>query len=232
MRRFGAGYRLRFECGVCSVSRGSGRSGSLKLLLKEIRMQCPKCQYVRLETDQAPSYECPSCGVIYSKYRPSTRNKRPAAKKVSEKSAIDAFLATAIGKFTLWLVATTVAILIVGNLLGETYGFMVLFGSFIVLAFMKYSKAEAERLENLPVQHCMTCGHDFKAMGAARRGNGWIEVVLWVCFLWPIALVYTIWRRAGSRKARVTCVVCASDQVVPALSPAAVAHKKSLGISD
>lgn len=30
--------------------------------------QCPKCGYVRLSTDTAPSYECPKCGIIYKKY--------------------------------------------------------------------------------------------------------------------------------------------------------------------
>lgn len=28
---------------------------------------CPKCAYVRQPTDTAPDYECPKCGVIYSK---------------------------------------------------------------------------------------------------------------------------------------------------------------------
>ena len=31
-------------------------------------MICPKCQYARQPTDQAPDYECPSCGVNYVKY--------------------------------------------------------------------------------------------------------------------------------------------------------------------
>lgn len=33
---------------------------------------CPKCAYVRQPTDAAPDYECPRCGIIYAKYRPST----------------------------------------------------------------------------------------------------------------------------------------------------------------
>jgi hypothetical protein len=32
-------------------------------------MKCPKCEYVRLSTDKAPDYECPSCGIIYAKYQ-------------------------------------------------------------------------------------------------------------------------------------------------------------------
>lgn len=32
---------------------------------------CPKCAYVRQPTDTAPDYECPQCGIIYAKFRPS-----------------------------------------------------------------------------------------------------------------------------------------------------------------
>ncbi len=32
---------------------------------------CPKCGYTRQPADTAPDYECPQCGVIYSKYDPS-----------------------------------------------------------------------------------------------------------------------------------------------------------------
>lgn len=35
--------------------------------------QCPKCQYVRKETDAAPEYECPSCGVVYAKVAGTAR---------------------------------------------------------------------------------------------------------------------------------------------------------------
>lgn len=31
--------------------------------------QCPKCSYIRNESDAAPSTECPSCGVIFSKFK-------------------------------------------------------------------------------------------------------------------------------------------------------------------
>ncbi|MDE2413242.1 MAG: hypothetical protein KGM60_00605 [Comamonadaceae bacterium] len=34
-------------------------------------MKCPKCSYERKSTDHAPDYECPSCGIIYDKYRPA-----------------------------------------------------------------------------------------------------------------------------------------------------------------
>ena len=31
---------------------------------------CPKCGYTRRPTDEAPDYECPSCGIIYARYDP------------------------------------------------------------------------------------------------------------------------------------------------------------------
>lgn len=31
-------------------------------------MKCPKCAYERKPNEQAPDYECPSCGVNYAKY--------------------------------------------------------------------------------------------------------------------------------------------------------------------
>ena len=30
-------------------------------------MQCPKCSYLRKPTDEAPDWQCPSCGVAYAK---------------------------------------------------------------------------------------------------------------------------------------------------------------------
>lgn len=40
--------------------------------------RCPKCAYERKPTDTAPDYECPACGVIYSKYDPSIAERRSA----------------------------------------------------------------------------------------------------------------------------------------------------------
>lgn len=31
--------------------------------------QCPKCGYVRTSRDEAPDWQCPSCGIAYSKYQ-------------------------------------------------------------------------------------------------------------------------------------------------------------------
>lgn len=32
--------------------------------------QCPKCGHVRSANETAPDWECPSCGIVYAKYRP------------------------------------------------------------------------------------------------------------------------------------------------------------------
>lgn len=44
---------------------------------------CPKCQYERQQTDTAPDYECPKCGVIYAKYSPPRRKKAASQERVS-----------------------------------------------------------------------------------------------------------------------------------------------------
>lgn len=33
-------------------------------------MQCPKCEYVRKETEEAPDWQCPKCGIAYHKFKP------------------------------------------------------------------------------------------------------------------------------------------------------------------
>lgn len=48
---------------------------------------CKKCGYTRRESDTAPSYECPQCGVIYSKIRtadsPPPQPRRSTTRKKS-----------------------------------------------------------------------------------------------------------------------------------------------------
>lgn len=40
---------------------------------------CPKCNYTRKPTDYTPDYECPSCGVIYSKFVPDDAARKATA---------------------------------------------------------------------------------------------------------------------------------------------------------
>lgn len=89
---------------------------------------------------------------------------------------------------------------------------------------------EAKRKPPAPV-HCMTCGEDsMLASEGAKRGNTTMEVLLWVLFLWPIALVYSVWRRIG-KGAKAACPSCGATTLVPAASPAARAHSRQLAAS-
>ncbi len=43
-------------------------------------MKCPKCHYERKPSDEAPDYECPSCGIIYAKYKPRSDSSEELGK--------------------------------------------------------------------------------------------------------------------------------------------------------
>ncbi|WP_156909211.1 hypothetical protein [Ottowia thiooxydans] len=203
-------------------------------------MKCPKCQYERKPSDEAPEYECPSCGIIYAKYNPIS-HKAPIKPLPTVKSdgLLQKFVASKFGKFLLWSFAGIAFLTLIAQLLGGEYA---LLGGFAIVGLWAVSKAiegsqkQAEQrqaeMEKQPYLHCMTCGHDFKTYKSALRGSNTMEIALWVLLMWPIALVYSIWRRLGAGKAKISCIVCASNQVVPETSPAAIAHKKALGIKD
>ncbi len=38
-------------------------------------MQCPKCNYIRKDSDTNPDWECPSCGIAYSKFKKTATEK-------------------------------------------------------------------------------------------------------------------------------------------------------------
>jgi len=44
--------------------------------------KCLKCGYERKDSDMAPDYACPGCGVIYSKYKAKLEKEIINAKKV------------------------------------------------------------------------------------------------------------------------------------------------------
>lgn len=199
-------------------------------------MQCPKCKYTRQPNDRAPEYECPQCGVIYAKYNPNIAaelKSKLAAKK--EPSSLQKALKTKFGKSALYTILSVSAIAFIFRFISETAGILVLlaaFSAWVIKKAIEGSRLEAEKRERefneLPYQHCLTCGNDFKYRGKALRGSNTMEVALWILILWPIALIYSIWRRLGVGKSQVKCLVCASTQVVPADSPAAVSHKRTL----
>lgn len=59
--------------------------------------QCPKCQYVRKETDAAPVYECPSCGVVYAKVIEAAEASRSPVGVLDTSKRRRGFLALAAG---------------------------------------------------------------------------------------------------------------------------------------
>lgn len=201
-------------------------------------MKCPKCAYDRKPTDLAPDYECPSCGIIYAKYIPSVRvTTEPQMAALQSPSMFKRAVQTRVGNITAWVLGIATALFIITKIYGEYVAFLT---ALALLAIWVVGKAiegshkqEQERqaaFDQQPYHHCMTCGHDFKHDRTALRGNNTMEIGLWILLLWPIALIYSIWRRLGVGKAKIACLVCASNQVVPDTSPAAIAHKKSLGI--
>ncbi len=70
--------------------------------------KCPKCGYVRQESDVPPEYPeniCPSCEIVYEKYNQSTvinkkRDERPPVKYVAEDQS------PLLAKVFYWLAAT------------------------------------------------------------------------------------------------------------------------------
>lgn len=193
-------------------------------------MQCPKCAYIRQQTDKCPDYECPQCGIIYAKYNPAQVTTR---KKQLESEG------KGLNQGIIYSVLAVMTVAAVGWLVEWRYSLAIVLVALSVLIVRKAiagSRLEQERKKKefeaaAPYHHCLSCGNDFKYQQKAQRGSTTMEIALWVLILWPVALVYTIWRRLGSGKAQVKCLVCASSQVIPADSPAAKAHKKSLGIN-
>lgn len=46
-------------------------------------MKCPKCEYQRKSTDLSPDWQCPSCGVAYSKVNQQQSSRVPETKSQS-----------------------------------------------------------------------------------------------------------------------------------------------------
>lgn len=62
---------------------------------------------------------------------------------------------------------------------------------------------------------CKACG-TVNDTARRARGSGWIELVLWLTFIIPIALIYSIWRRAGVRP---SCSACGGQDLVGLQTP-------------
>jgi predicted RNA-binding Zn-ribbon protein involved in translation (DUF1610 family) len=71
----------------------------------------------------------------------------------------------------------------------------------------------ADRLV-FPTHICPNCGTASAAQ--AMPGSGWIEAILWVCYIIP-GVIYSVWRR--SKKSTV-CPACGSKPLLPLKTPA------------
>lgn len=72
--------------------------------------QCPKCAYVRRPIDEAPDWQCPSCGIAYHKYAAyKEKAKQFAAPRTAEQGA-----APVAADGSVWaLIATNVFVLVI-----------------------------------------------------------------------------------------------------------------------
>ena len=61
---------------------------------------------------------------------------------------------------------------------------------------------------------CSTCGH-IGSSKTAVKGNIFIEIVLWLCFLIP-GLIYSLWRSSSRYK---KCTACGATTLIPLDSP-------------
>jgi hypothetical protein len=85
--------------------------------------------------------------------------------------------------------------------------------AFVLLRrFVKPSPAEARSSGPL----CTRCG-TIGSTKTATEGSFAIELVLWVCFIFP-GLIYSIWRLTTRKR---VCRQCGSAELIPSTSPRA-----------
>ena len=60
-----------------------------------------------------------------------------------------------------------------------------------------------------PKYYCNTC-HNYTAV-ALKKGSGWIELVLYLCYIVP-GILYSIWRHSGAPN---VCPLCRAAALVP-----------------
>ncbi len=58
--------------------------------------------------------------------------------------------------------------------------------------------------------YCTSCNN--KTTDPKMRGRGWIELILWICYIVP-GLIYSIWRRSGDPS---ICPTCDKETLIPA----------------
>jgi hypothetical protein len=216
-------------------------------------MKCPKCGYARSQSDTGPAGECPSCGIIYSKFDPAAEARRVelankaasrlarAPVKAHEDAVSDGRTARLI-RAGYWVAGVAAGAAVVFVTLGaESFGLIllaaVLFSPLVLLLALSgkrraaMASQEAARLEQSPLMHCMSCGTEFKKpIKGPLRGSDGIEIALWLLAFWAfVPVVYSIWRRS-SKTFRPACPACGSGEVVPESTPGAQAHKRQIAV--
>lgn len=88
-------------------------------------MRCPKCSYERQPTDTVPEGECPTCGIIYAKFRPQTPTPRSAPASPPPSSSPQSFahaepMEPRTTKIPAWVIPAVVA-LVVGYFAGREH---------------------------------------------------------------------------------------------------------------
>ena len=68
-----------------------------------------------------------------------------------------------------------------------------------------------------PKYYCNAC-HNFTPT-ALKKGNGWIELVLYLFYIFP-GILYSIWRRSGAPN---VCPLCRAASLVPAAAAKPIA---------
>lgn len=82
----------------------------------------------------------------------------------------------------------------------------------IVYMYYKQSRAEAELK-----WFCPACESFAQGVKKSKRGSGWVELALWLCFIAP-GFIYSVWRSASKDRA---CPHCNTRPMIPADSPKA-----------
>lgn len=78
---------------------------------------------------------------------------------------------------------------------------------------VKNEKPKLMRQDALAQRVCVQC---CQAVAPRLPGSGWIELILWLCYLVP-GLIYSIWRRS---EGAIICPYCKTPTMVPVHSPA------------
>ena len=72
---------------------------------------------------------------------------------------------------------------------------------------------------------CTNCGATCQE--GLMKGSGWIEVILWLCYIVP-GLIYSIWRRSGEQS---ICPTCKKETLIPAVTASATSNSQRVEVT-